>query len=123
MPLRMLVEERRAERRREQGRLSVGFRTEAQARLDKLHVDKLASPMAEDLTHLARSAIFDALGDEGKARSELDAVTVDETTPEPIVEAYYRHVDAFYRQIDDREALVVACRKLAVDAGLRPDGP
>jgi hypothetical protein len=77
--------------------------------------------MAEDLIHLARSEIFGSLGDEEKARVELEAVTVDETTPFPIVEAYYRHADAFYRQLDDREALIAACRKLASNQALRPD--
>ena len=77
--------------------------------------------MAEDLTHLARSEIFDSLGDKAKARSELEAVTVDETTPAPIVEAYYQHADAFYRQLDDREALVAVCRQLSANGALRPD--
>jgi len=121
LPLRMLVEERRAERRREQGRLMEGFRGEARERLDKLRTDAFASPMAEDLTHLARSEIFDSLGDMAKARSELEAVTVDETTPAPIVEAYYEHADAFYRQVDDREALVALCRNLSSNSALRPD--
>ncbi|MGO9833592.1 MAG: hypothetical protein ACLP1X_05195 [Polyangiaceae bacterium] len=121
LPLRMLVDERRAERRREQGRLVEGFLREAHERLDKLHADKAESPMAEDLTHLARSEIFDSLGDKAKARTELEAVTVDETTPAPIVEAYYLHVDAFYRQLDDREALIVACRQLSANAALKPD--
>jgi cellulose synthase operon protein C len=121
LPLRMLVEERRAERRREQGRLTEGFVAEAQGRLEKLHPDATESPMAEDLTHLARSEIFDALGDLAKARSELEAVTVDETTPAPIVLAYYRHADAFYRKLDDREALVEACKALAANSALRPD--
>ena len=121
LPLQTMVEERRAERRREQGRLMEGFRVQAQERLDKLHADKAESPMAEDLTHLARSEILDALGDKTKARTELEAVTVDETTPPPIVEAYYRHADALYRQLDDREALVAVCRALSSNAGLKPD--
>ncbi len=121
LPLRMLVEQRRAERRREQGRLMEGFRREAHERLDKLHADAAGSPMAEDLTHLARSEIFDSLGDKAKARSELEAVTVDETTPAPIVEAYYQDADAFYRQLDDREALVAVCRSLSANGALRPD--
>lgn len=121
LPLRLIVEQRRAERRREQGRLTDGFRLEAQARLDKLRADAAESPMAEDLIHLARSEIFDSLGDKTKATSELEAVTVDETTPQPIVEAYYRQADAFYRQLDDREALVAVCRQLASNAALRPD--
>ncbi|MFI5307265.1 MAG: hypothetical protein ACHQ53_07935, partial [Polyangiales bacterium] len=121
MPLRMLVQQRRAERRREQGRLIEGFRREAQGRLDQLRADATESPMAEDLTHLARSEIFDSVGDAAQARSELEAVTVDETTPVPIVEAYYRQADAFYRQLDDREALVTVCRQLAQNPALRPD--
>jgi len=121
LPLRMLVEQRRAERRREQGRMMEGFGREARERLDKLRADATESPMAEDLTHLARSEVFDSLGDRAKARSEIEAVTVDETTPAPIIEAYYRHADAFYRLIDDREAFVGVCRKLATNGGLRPD--
>jgi hypothetical protein len=72
--------------------------------------------MAEDLTHLARSEIFDSLGDKTRGADELEAVTVDETTPAPVVEAYYQHADAFYRQLDDREALVAACRQLAANS-------
>jgi RNAse (barnase) inhibitor barstar len=121
LPLRMLVEERRAERRREQGRLMEGFRLEAEERLRKLRADQAPSPMAEDLTHLARSAIFDGLGDKEQARSELEAVTVDETTPAPIVEAVYLYSDGLYRQLDDREALVGVCRQLSENAALRPD--
>jgi hypothetical protein len=121
LPLRTLVDQRRAERRREQGRLMEGFRQEAGARLDALRGETFASPMAEDLTHLVRSEIYASLGDETKARTELEAVTVDETTPVPIVEEYYRHADAFYRQLDDREAFVGLCRALAVNSGLRPD--
>jgi hypothetical protein len=121
LPLRMLVEQRRAERRREQGRSMEGFRPEALQRLDKLRAETAGSPMAEDLTHLARSQIFDSLGDKTKARSELEAVTVDDTTPAPIVEAYYRYADAFYRQLDDREALVATCRQLSGNGALRPD--
>ena len=79
-PLRLLVEQRRAVRRREQGRLIEGFRAEARARLDKLVPGKSASPMAEDIIHLVRSEIFDSLGEITEARTELQAVTVDETT-------------------------------------------
>jgi hypothetical protein len=121
VPLLALIEQRRAERRREQGRLLEGFRHEALARLDKLRVDVTESPMAADLTHLARSEIFDSLGDKERARSELEAIVINETTPLPIVEAYYRFADAFYRQLDDREALIATCRRLAANRALRPD--
>jgi hypothetical protein len=120
-PLRMLVEQRRADRRREQGRLTDAFRHDAKGRLDLLRADAAGSPMAEDLVHLARSEIFGSLGDLGSARKELEAVTVDETTPAPIVEATYERLDALYRQLDDREALVAACRQLAANTALRPD--
>jgi hypothetical protein len=121
LPLQMLVQQRRAERRREQGRLIEGFRRDADARLDKLHPDASESPMAEDLTHLARSQIFDSLSDKTQARRELEAVSVDESTPFPIVELFYRQADAFYRQLDDREALIATCRRLASNAALKPD--
>ena len=121
LPLRLLVEQRRAERRREQGRLMEAFGPGAHERLDKLRADRAESPMAEDLTHLARSEVFDSLGDKAKARSELEAVTVDETTPAPIVEAYYQYADGFYRELDDREALVALCRELSTNSALRPD--
>jgi hypothetical protein len=121
VPLRLLIDQRRAVRRREQGRLMEGFRQESEGRLDQLNADKAESPMAEDLIHLVRSEIFDSLGDEGKARVELEAVTVDETTPEPIVEAYFLRADTFYRELDDREALVTVCRQLSTNSALRPD--
>ena len=55
---------------------------EARVRLDKLRPEASASPMAEDLMHLVRSEIADSIGDKGLARTELGAVTVDETTPQ-----------------------------------------
>jgi hypothetical protein len=121
LPLRMLVEQRRAERRREQGRSMEAFGPEARERLDKLRADRAQSPMAEDLTHLVRSEVFDSLGDKAEARRELEAVTVDETTPAPIVEMYYQYADGFYRQLDDREALIAVCRELSTNSALRPD--
>ncbi len=120
-PLRILVEQRRAERRREQGRLTEGFRKDAQDRLAHLHAEGAGSPMAEDLVHLARSQVERSLGDVGAARTELEAVTIDETTPAPIVREYYEHADALYRQLDDRDALVAACRQLAKLSSLKPD--
>ncbi|HEX4351283.1 MAG TPA: hypothetical protein VHZ95_00190, partial [Polyangiales bacterium] len=91
------------------------------ARLDKLRPEASESPMGEDLIHLARSEVFDTLGDKTSARRELEAVTIDETTPVAVVEVYYRQADAFYRQLDDREALVALCRRLSSNSALRPD--
>jgi hypothetical protein len=121
LPLRTMVEQRRASRRREQGRMMEGFVAEARKRLEKLHPEAAESPMAEDLLHLVRSEIADAIGDKALARAELVAVTVDETTPAPIVEAYYQYADAFYREVDDREALISTCRQLSANVALPPD--
>ncbi|MGH7436481.1 MAG: hypothetical protein ACRENE_12480, partial [Polyangiaceae bacterium] len=121
LPLGVLVEQKKAQRRKEQGRLTEGFKAEALERLGKLGENPRNSPTAEDLRHLVRSVIATSVDDETLARKELELVTVDATTPPPIVEAYYRQVDATYRVLDDREALVAACRQLADDQGLSPD--
>jgi hypothetical protein len=121
LPLKLLVEQRKAERRREQGRMMGGFGAQARERLDQLHPYPEESPMAEDLRHLVRSEIADSIGDKGLARTELQAVTVDETTPAPIVEAYYQHADALYRELDDREGLVLTSRQLSTNSALSPD--
>jgi tetratricopeptide (TPR) repeat protein len=120
-PLDLLVEQRRASRRREQGRMMEGFGADARKRLEKLHAEAAESPLARDLIHIVRSEIADSIGDKGEARAELEAVKVDETTPEPIVRAYYLAADALYRELDDPEALVSVCRRLASSGGLMPD--
>ena len=121
LPLGVLVEQKKAQRRKEQGRLTEGFKPEALERLGKLGENPRNSPMAEDLRHLVRSVIATSVADEALARKELELVTIDGTTPAPIVDAYYRQVDATYRVLDDRDALVAACRQLADDPGLSPD--
>ena len=124
IPLQVMVDQRQAERRQEQGRLMEGFVKETHARQGKLDAaarNAKEGSIAEDLTHLARSDIFDVTGDKTRARAELEAVSVDRSTPAPVVEAYFQQADAFYRQLDDREALVALCRKLASSPALRPD--
>ncbi len=121
LPLKVLVEQRRAERRRQQGRMMGGFRAESSQRLDELQPRRWESPAAESLRHIVRSRILASLGDMSQARAELEAVAVDEATPSPILEVYYESADDLYRELDDREALVSVCRKLAANAGLSPD--
>jgi hypothetical protein len=120
-PLQMLVEQRRDERRRERGRQTEPFGPAAQRRLEALHPKPTASAMAVTLAHVVRSEIADSIGDKTQARAELEAANVDETTPLPIVEAYYRRADALYRSLDDREALVAVGARLSVNRGLSPD--
>jgi hypothetical protein len=120
-PLKVLVEQRKAERRREQGRLTEGFRAQSRQRLDELQPATGASPMGEVLRHVVRSEISDATGDKKQARLELEAVTLDASIPAPIAQAYYERADALFRELDDPDALVAACRQLSASGGLSPD--
>jgi hypothetical protein len=120
-PLLALVDQRRAARNRERGRLIGQFGKDARERLAKLVLPAAASPMAVAFAHVVRSEIADSIGDKSQARSELEAASLDVTTPLPVVEAYYQRADALYRELDDREALVAACRRLSDDTALSPD--
>ncbi len=120
-PLLALVAQRRAERNRDRGRFGDPFGPQARQRLDELHPKPTASAVAVALTHVVRSEIADSIGDKTQARTELEAATLDATTPTPVVEAYYQRADALYRSLDDREALVAVCEKLAGSGALSPD--
>ncbi len=120
-PLLALVDQRRAWRERERGRMMAPFRPAARKRLDELQPKATASPMAVALTHVVRSEIASSIGDETQARAELDAVKLDEETPESIIDQYYRRADALYRHLDDREALISVCSRLAGMETLPPD--
>ena len=120
-PLLALVDQRRAARNRERGRLIGQFGKDARERLAQLVLPATASPIAVAFAHVVRSEIADSIGDKSQARTELEAASLDETTPLPIVEAYYQRANALYRELDDREALVTACRRLSDDPALSPD--
>lgn len=120
-PLKLLVDQRRASRRREQGRMMEGFGAEARKRLDSLRSAAAPSRIAADLSHLVRSEITDSIGEKTTARSELEAITIDGSTPKSLVVAYYHAADALYRELDDREALVSVCEKLSRIAAVSPD--
>ncbi|HEX8789399.1 MAG TPA: hypothetical protein VF765_00505 [Polyangiaceae bacterium] len=116
-----LVAQRRAERERERGVMVQEFRDRARQRLDDLRLPQGASPVATALAHVVRSEIADSIGDETRARSELEAASLDASAPAPVVDAYYERADALYRELDDREALVAACRRLSENDGLGAD--
>jgi hypothetical protein len=120
-PLLMLVEQRRAARDRERGRMIGKFGEQARLRLDQLHPRPTASPMAIAFSHVVKSEIHDSLREKTQARAELEAVSLEGTTPAPIVEAYYQRADALYRELDDREALVAVCRRLSGSEGISAD--
>ncbi len=120
-PLLVLVDQRRAARNRERGRTMDAFGPPARLRLEQLRPKPTASPMAVALSHVVRSEIADSIGDKTQARSELEAVRLDETTPAPIVAAYYQRADALYRALDDGEALVSVCKTLSANEGFSPD--
>jgi hypothetical protein len=120
-PLLALVEQRRAVRQRERGRMLEGFTAQTRQRLEKLQVGPKASSMAVALTHVVRSEIADSIGDKTQARAELEAVSLDENAVLPIIELYYRRADALYRELDDRDALVSVCARLASSRALAPN--
>ncbi len=112
-PLAALVEQRRALRKRELGRVEETFDDEARARLDGLREEPGDSRATMALVHVVRSELADTMGDKTRARAELELASVDERTPRSVLRFYYDRADALYRELDDRPALVAACRHLA----------
>ncbi len=119
-PLLVLIEQRRARRDRERGRMGADFADEARRRLAALSQQKPASPAAGILAAVVKSEIHDDLGDKGAARRELEAVTIPDRTPRSILELYHERADALYRELDDPAALAQACRRLATLPSLAP---
>ncbi len=120
-PLQALVDQRRAVRNRERGRIGEPFGPLARKRLDELHPKPTASAVAVALTHIVRSEIADSIGDKAQARTELEAVILGPNTPAPVIEAYYQRADALYRSLDEREALISACKQLSDNTALTPE--
>ncbi len=112
-PLLALIEQRRARRDRERGRMGADFAEEARRRLAALSQQKPVSPAAGILTAVVKSEIQDDLGDKGAARRELETVTIPDHTPRSILELYHGRADALYRELDDQAALAQTCRRLA----------
>ncbi|AKV00408.1 hypothetical protein AKJ09_07071 [Labilithrix luteola] len=113
-PLLVLVDHRKALRQRERGRIVENFDERARARMASLEVKPGDTSAAAALTRVVRSEIADTIGDKARARAELEAAPIAGKTPRAVLEAYYEQADALYRELDDREALVTACRQLAL---------
>jgi hypothetical protein len=120
-PLLVLVEQRMARSALERGRAIDTFSDEAAAELAKLRDDDKDCPAARALSHLVRSEIQDSLGDKTQAKRELEATIIADDTPHGVLEAYYARADALYRELEDRDALVALCRRLAANPKLAPN--
>ncbi len=117
-PLQWLVEHRRARSSDERARTLDDSVTAAQKRLDGLRDDPKFSPAARVLRRVVASEIADWIGDKTRARRELEAAEVNDTTPSSVITLYHARADALYRELDDREALVAVYRRLASNLGL-----
>ncbi|MEA2747822.1 MAG: hypothetical protein QOI41_1965, partial [Myxococcales bacterium] len=120
-PLLVLIDHRKALRERERGRIVESFDERARASLASLVVTPNDASGAAALTRVIRSEIADTIGDKTLARTELEAAPVAAKTPRSVLEAYYERADALYRELDDREALVATCRRLATHPDLAVD--
>jgi tetratricopeptide (TPR) repeat protein len=120
-PLTVLVEQRQATRDRESGRGVGRFLEPARRRLEELRAEPGDTPAVTVLKRVVRSEIADAIGDKARARTEISAADVDEGVPPGVLAAYYDRADALYRELDDREELVAAGRRLASNGALAVD--
>ncbi|MCL2776982.1 MAG: hypothetical protein FWD73_03185 [Polyangiaceae bacterium] len=112
-PLLVLVDHRKVRRERERGRIMESFDEQARARIAALDQTVKGTSAAAAFARIVRSEIADSIGDKTLSRTELEAASIAKKTPRSVLEAYYEQADALYRSLDDREALVAACRRLA----------
>jgi hypothetical protein len=119
--LATFIEHRRAVRARERGRTGVEFQADSRRRMEALSTEQARSPAAAALRRIVRSEIADALGDKDAARRELEAAPLDDVTLLPVLDTFYDRADTLYRSLDDREALVATCRRLAEHPALPLD--
>jgi len=120
--LRLWVEQRRADVARERGRMAGEFVSDSRERFEKLDPAKMKSkaPAAIALKRVVRSEIADTLGEKDVARAELEAAPLDEVTVPSVLHSWYERADALYRELDDRDALVAADRRLSEHPALDP---
>lgn len=112
-PLLILIDHRRAMKERERGRMVDELSVAEQKRMAALAPSTARSAPAEVLQHVVRSELADDAGDFVMARQELESARITDTTPRGVMEAFHARADALYRELDDREALVEAGRRLS----------
>nr|WP_255207650.1 MULTISPECIES: hypothetical protein [unclassified Myxococcus] len=112
-PLRVLIDHRRAMKERERGRMVEELSVAEQQRVAALEPANALSPAAAVFQQVVRSELADDAGDFTRARKELEAAEIADTTPRAVLEAYHARADALYRELDEREPLVEASRRLS----------
>lgn len=120
-PLQLLIDHRRAMKERERGHMVDEPSGAEQQRLAALDPAAAPSPPSALFQHVVRSELAEAAGDFARARQELEAAQVTDTTPRAVLEAYYERADALYRKLDDREALVDLGRRLSTNKAFPED--
>ncbi|WAM23322.1 hypothetical protein [Myxococcus sp. NMCA1] len=112
-PLRILIDHRRAMKERERGRMVEEQSVAEQKRMAALDPANALSPAAAVFQHVVRSELADDAGDFTRARKELEAAEIADTTPRAVLEAYHARADVLYRELDEREPLIEAGRRLS----------
>ncbi|HYO69250.1 MAG TPA: hypothetical protein VEU33_24545, partial [Archangium sp.] len=120
-PLRLLIEHRRAMKEREHGRMVGGPGDAERQRMAALDPAAAPSPPSAVFQHVVRSELAEAAGDFTRARQELEAAQLTDTTPRAVLEAWFERADSLYRKLDDREALVEAGRLLSMNKVFHAD--
>ncbi|WP_164018553.1 PD40 domain-containing protein [Pyxidicoccus trucidator] len=120
-PLRILIDHRRAMKERDRGRMVEELSEAERQRMAALDPAAAPSPPSAVFQHVVRSELAEAAGDFTRARQELEAAQVTDTTTRAVLEAWFERADALYRKLDDREALVEAGRRLSMNKAFRDD--
>lgn len=120
-PLLLLIDHRRAMKERERGRMVDEPSGAEGQRMAALDPAAAPSPPSAVFQHVVRSELADAAGDLTLARQEMEAAQVTDTTTRAVLEAWFERADALYRELDDREALVEAGRRLSMNKAFQDD--
>ncbi|RKH15465.1 hypothetical protein D7V97_00295 [Corallococcus sp. CA053C] len=120
-PLRILIDHRRAMKERDRGRMVDELSEAERQRMAALDPEHAPSPPSAVFQHVVRSELAQAAGDFTRARQELEAAQVTDTTPRAVLEAWFDRADTLYRALDDREALLEAGHRLSTNKVFHDD--
>ncbi|SEL58364.1 WD40-like Beta Propeller Repeat [Stigmatella aurantiaca] len=120
-PLQILIGHRRAMKERERGQMMDELSEAGQQRMQALEPTAAPSPPSTVFQHVVRSELAEDAGDFTRARQELEAAQLTDTTPRAVLEAWFERADSLYRKLDDRDALVEAGRRLSLNKVFHED--